>query len=31
MNRVTATVEEVTGQPAESVEAFVRRSDLFAE
>jgi uncharacterized protein YbjT (DUF2867 family) len=30
-DRVTATVEEVTGQPAESVEAFVRRSDLFAE
>ena len=30
-DRVTATVEEITGQPAESVEAFVRRSDLFAQ
>jgi hypothetical protein len=30
-DRVTATVEDLTGQPAESVEAFVRRSDLFAE
>jgi hypothetical protein len=31
-DRVTTTVEEVTGQPAESVEEFVtRRSDLFAE
>jgi uncharacterized protein YbjT (DUF2867 family) len=30
-DRVTATVEEVTGRPAESVEEFVaRRSDLFA-
>jgi hypothetical protein len=30
-DRVTATVEEVTGQPAESVEEFVaRRKDLFA-
>jgi uncharacterized protein YbjT (DUF2867 family) len=31
-DRVTNTVEEITGQPAESVEEFVaRRSDLFAE
>ena len=31
-DRVTATVEEITGRPAESVEEFVaRRSDLFAE
>jgi uncharacterized protein YbjT (DUF2867 family) len=31
-DRVTATVEEVTGRPAESVEEFVaRRSDLLAE
>jgi uncharacterized protein YbjT (DUF2867 family) len=31
-DRVADTVEEVTGQPAESVEEFVaRRSDLFAE
>ena len=31
-DRVTDTVEEVTGQPAESVEEFVaRRSDLFAK
>ena len=31
-DRVTDTVEEVTGRPAESVEQFVaRRSDLFAE
>jgi hypothetical protein len=30
-DRVTATVEEITGRPAESVEEFVaRRSDLFA-
>jgi uncharacterized protein YbjT (DUF2867 family) len=30
-DRVTATVEEITGQPAESVEEFVaRRKDLFA-
>jgi hypothetical protein len=29
---VTATVEEITGRPAESVEKFVaRHSDLFAE
>jgi len=29
---VTATVEEITGRPAESVEVFVaRQSDLFAE
>jgi hypothetical protein len=29
---VTATVEEITGRPAESVEEFVaRQSDLFAE
>jgi hypothetical protein len=28
---VTATVEEITGRPAESVEEFVaRQSDLFA-
>jgi uncharacterized protein YbjT (DUF2867 family) len=31
-DRVTTTVEEITGQPAESVEQFIaRRSDLFAE
>jgi hypothetical protein len=31
-DRMTATVEEITGRPAESVEQFVaRRSDLFAE
>ena len=31
-DRVTATVEEITGRPAESVEEFVaRRRDLFAE
>ncbi|HEY1282830.1 MAG TPA: hypothetical protein VGF22_24330, partial [Acidimicrobiales bacterium] len=31
-DRVTDTVEEVTGRPAESVEEFVaRRSDLFAQ
>ena len=31
-DRVNATVEEITGRPAESVEEFVvRRSDLFAE
>src|SRR6516164_1719928 len=31
-DRVTATVEEITGRPAESVEEFVaRHSDLFAE
>jgi uncharacterized protein YbjT (DUF2867 family) len=31
-DRMTATVEEVTGQPAESVEEFVaRRSDLFTQ
>jgi uncharacterized protein YbjT (DUF2867 family) len=31
-DRVTATVEEITGRPAESVEEFVaRRSDLFAK
>ena len=31
-DRVTATVEEITGQPAESVGEFVaRRSDVFAE
>jgi uncharacterized protein YbjT (DUF2867 family) len=31
-DRVTDTVEEITGRPAESVEEFVaRRSDLFAE
>jgi uncharacterized protein YbjT (DUF2867 family) len=31
-DRVTATVEEITGRPAESVEEFVaRRSDLFAD
>jgi hypothetical protein len=31
-DRVTATVEEITGRPAESVEEFVaRQSDLFAE
>jgi uncharacterized protein YbjT (DUF2867 family) len=31
-DRVTATVEEITGRPAESVEEFVaRRKDLFAE
>jgi uncharacterized protein YbjT (DUF2867 family) len=31
-DRMTATVEEITGRPAESVEEFVaRRSDLFAE
>ncbi len=30
-DRVTATVEEVTGRPAESVEEFIGRSDLFAE
>jgi hypothetical protein len=31
-DRVTDTVEEVTGRPAESVEEFVaRRRDLFAE
>jgi hypothetical protein len=31
-DRVTATVEEITGRSAESVEEFVaRRSDLFAE
>jgi hypothetical protein len=31
-DRKTATVEEITGRPAESVEEFVaRRSDLFAE
>jgi hypothetical protein len=30
-DRVTTTVEEITGRPAESVEDFVaRRSDLFA-
>jgi len=30
-DRVTATVEEITGRPAESVEEFIgRRSDLFA-
>ena len=29
-DRVTATVEEITGRPAESVEEFVARSDLFA-
>ena len=31
-DRITTTVEEITGRPAESVEEFVtRRSDLFAE
>jgi uncharacterized protein YbjT (DUF2867 family) len=31
-DRVTATVEEITGRPAESVEEFIaRQSDLFAE
>ena len=31
-DRMTATVEEITGRPAESVEEFVaQRSDLFAE
>ena len=31
-DRMTATVEEITGRPAESVEEFVaRRSDLFAD
>ena len=31
-DRVTDTVEEITGRPAESVEEFVaRRSDLFAK
>jgi hypothetical protein len=31
-DRVTDTVEEITGRPAESVEEFVaRHSDLFAE
>jgi len=31
-DRVTATVEEITGRPAESVEEFIgRHSDLFAE
>jgi nucleotide-binding universal stress UspA family protein len=31
-DRMTATVEEITGQPAESVQAFVaRRGDLFAD
>jgi nucleotide-binding universal stress UspA family protein len=31
-DRVTTTVEEITGQPAESVEDFVaRRSELFAK
>jgi hypothetical protein len=31
-DRVTTTVEEITGRPAESVEEFVvRQSDLFAE
>ena len=31
-DRVTATVEEITGRPAESVEEFVaRHSDLFAK
>jgi uncharacterized protein YbjT (DUF2867 family) len=31
-DRMTTTVEEITGRPAESVEEFVtRRSDLFAE
>jgi hypothetical protein len=31
-DRVTDTVEEITGRPAESVEEFVaRRSDLFAQ
>ena len=31
-DRVTDTVEKITGRPAESVEEFVaRRSDLFAE
>jgi hypothetical protein len=30
-DRVTTTVEEITGRPAESVEEFIaRRSDLFA-
>jgi hypothetical protein len=30
-DRVTATVEEITGRPAESVEEFIaQRSDLFA-
>jgi len=30
-DRMTATVEEITGRPAESVEEFIaRRSDLFA-
>jgi uncharacterized protein YbjT (DUF2867 family) len=30
-DRVTATVAEITGQPAESVQDFVARSDVFAE
>ena len=31
-DRVTTTVEEITGRPAESVEEFVtRQGDLFAE
>jgi uncharacterized protein YbjT (DUF2867 family) len=31
-DRMTTTIEEITGRPAESVEEFVaRRSDLFAE
>jgi uncharacterized protein YbjT (DUF2867 family) len=31
-DRMTATVEEITGRPAESVEEFIaRQSDLFAE
>jgi hypothetical protein len=31
-DRMTTTVEEITGQPADSVEEFVRRHiDLFAE
>jgi uncharacterized protein YbjT (DUF2867 family) len=30
-DRVTTTVEDITGQPAETVEEFVRRSDRLAE
>jgi hypothetical protein len=29
-DRVTNTVEEITGRPAESIEEFVARSDVFA-
>jgi L-fucose mutarotase/ribose pyranase (RbsD/FucU family) len=30
-DRVNTTVADITGQPAETVEEFVRRSDQFAE